>query len=136
MNNDTMNNDSMNNDTTGGARYDAVTPALVMTALRVTNPAVTTEALRWAGGTRWPVESAEMVRKHPGKVILVVGHSNTIMPYVAALGGPTRADLCDHEYDGLYTMIIDGQNVRLVESHYGPPNPAPTAPCAKTQMRP
>jgi broad specificity phosphatase PhoE len=79
---------------------------------------------------------AEMVRKHPGKTILVVGHSNTIMPYVAALGGPKRADLCDHEYDGLYTLIIDGSSVRLVESHYGPPNPVATAPCAKAQMRP
>ncbi len=79
---------------------------------------------------------AEMVRKHPGKTILVVGHSNTIMAYIAALGGPTRADLCDHEYDGLYTLVLDGTTARLIESHYGPPNPAATAPCATMRMRP
>ena len=79
---------------------------------------------------------AEMVRRHPGKTILVVGHSNTIMPYVAALGGPTRTDLCDHEYDGLYTLVLDGSSARLIESHYGPPNPVPTSSCATPRMRP
>lgn len=77
---------------------------------------------------------AEMVRKHPGKTILVVGHSNTIMPYVAALGGPARANLCDHEYDGLFTLVLDGAEARMVESRYGPPNPGQTEPC--DSMRP
>jgi phosphohistidine phosphatase SixA len=79
---------------------------------------------------------AEMVRKHPGKTILVVGHSNTIMPWIAALGGPKRPDLCDNEYDGLYTLILDGPSARLVESHYGPPNPAQTQPCSQMSPRP
>ncbi len=78
----------------------------------------------------------DMVAKHPGKTILVVGHSNTVMPWIAALGGPTRPDLCDHQYDGIYTLIIAAGETRLVEARYGPPNPAPTAPCATMQMRP
>lgn len=78
----------------------------------------------------------EMVARHPGKTILVVGHSNTVMPWIEALGGPKRENLCDHEYDGLYTLVIGGGQTRLVESHYGPPNPAPSAPCATMQMRP
>ncbi len=73
---------------------------------------------------------AEAVRKHAGKTVLVVGHSNTVMKYIAALGGPTRADLCDHEYNGIYTLIIAHGETRLVEGRYGPPNPAATAPCA------
>jgi phosphohistidine phosphatase SixA len=77
---------------------------------------------------------AEMVRKHPGKTILVVGHSNTIMPYLAALGGPTRGNLCDHEYNGMYTLVLDGASARLVESRFGPPNPAQVEPC--NSMRP
>ena len=80
---------------------------------------------------------AEAVRQHPGRTIVVVGHSNTIMPYVEALGGPKRGELCDHHYDGLYTVILDGAKARLVEGRYGPPNPAPTAECAAmTTMRP
>lgn len=55
------------------------------------------------------------------------------MRYIAALGGPTRPDLCDHQYDGFYTVILDGAAARLVESRYGPANPAQTAPCATMQ---
>lgn len=72
---------------------------------------------------------AEAVRKHAGKTILVVGHSNTVMKYIAALGGPTRPDLCDHEYDGIYTLVIAHGETRLVEGHYGPPNPAAVQAC-------
>jgi broad specificity phosphatase PhoE len=80
---------------------------------------------------------AEAVRKYPGRTIVVVGHSNTIMSYVEALGGPKRAELCDHHYDGLYTLILDGAKARLVEGRYGPPNPAPTQECAAMSvMRP
>lgn len=86
-----------------------------------------------------PVVSAavvEMVRKHAGQTILIVGHSNTVMPWIAALGGPQRENLCDHQYDGIYTLILDGRSARLVESRYGPPNPAQTAPCATLPARP
>jgi broad specificity phosphatase PhoE len=78
----------------------------------------------------------EMVARHQGQTILVVGHSNTVMPWIAALGGPERPNLCDHQYDGLYTVIIGGGQTRLVEGRYGPPNPAPTAPCATMPPRP
>lgn len=78
----------------------------------------------------------EMVAKHAGKTILIVGHSNTVMPWIAALGGPVRPDLCDHQYEGIYTLVIGGGQTRLVEARYGPPNPPQTAPCATAQMRP
>ena len=71
-----------------------------------------------------------IVRRHPGQTIVLVGHSNTIMPWLAALGGPVRADLCDHEYDGLYTAILDGATTRVIDGRYGPPNP--TAPTGTT----
>jgi broad specificity phosphatase PhoE len=72
---------------------------------------------------------AEAVARNPGKTILVVGHSNTVMPYIAALGGPRRENLCDHQYEGLYTVVIAEGSVRLVEGRYGPPNPEPTVAC-------
>ena len=86
-----------------------------------------------------PVVSAaivEMVRRHIGQTILIVGHSNTVMPWITALGGSPRENLCDHQYDGLYTLVLDGSSVRLVEGRYGPPNPAQTAPCATMPARP
>lgn len=78
----------------------------------------------------------EMVKKHAGRTILIAGHSNTVMPWIAALGGPKRPDLCDHQYDGIYTLVIDGGSVRFIEARYGPPNPAQNAPCATMPMRP
>lgn len=75
---------------------------------------------------------AQAVQKHAGKTIVVVGHSNTVMRYIEALGGPKLPDLCDHQYDGLYTLVIAHGETRLVTSRYGPENPAQTAPCATT----
>lgn len=72
---------------------------------------------------------AALVRAHPGGTLVVVGHSNTVRRWIAALGGPTAPDLCDHEYDGLFTLVIDAAGTRLVHARYGPPNPAPSAPC-------
>lgn len=86
------------------------------------------------GGTH--VEAmAAAVKKHHGKTIVVVGHSNTIMQYIAALGGPRRADLCDHQYNGLYTLALIHGEAFLVEGQYGGPNP-PTAPGCATMAAP
>ena len=71
----------------------------------------------------------EAIQRNPGKTILVAGHSNTVMPYIAALGGPRRENLCDHNYDGLYTVVIRGDSVQLIEGRYGAPNPDPTVAC-------
>lgn len=98
------------------------------TALPVaTKFGLTPEVLPLGPATTHAAAVADAVRKHPGKTILVVGHSNTVMPSIAALGGPKRPNLCDHNYDGLYTLIIAGNDVRLVEGRFGPPNP-PTDP--------
>ena len=79
---------------------------------------------------------AAAVRRHAGKTILVVGHSNTIMPYIAALGGPQRADLCDHQYEGLYVLTMIHGNVSLIEGRYGAPNPPATEACASMMAPP
>jgi broad specificity phosphatase PhoE len=78
---------------------------------------------------------AAAVRANHGKTILVVGHSNTIMQYIAALGGPRRADLCDHQYNGIYTLVMIHGEVHLVEGRYGAENP-PAAPGCATMAAP
>ncbi len=73
-------------------------------------------------------EVADAVKRHSGQVVLVVGHSNTIPSIVAALGGTRYPDLCDSEYDALFTMIIDPDGkVSTVRSRYGAPSPADAA---------
>ncbi len=69
---------------------------------------------------------ASLVReRYLGRAVLVVGHSNTVPAIIAALGGPTLADLCDSEYDRLFVIAVsDGSPARLVQSRYGAPSPA------------
>ena len=66
---------------------------------------------------------------HRGQAVLVVGHSNTIPAIISALGGPVLADLCDTQYAMLYTVVIDGKNVRLIRGTYGTPTPDTPESC-------
>jgi phosphohistidine phosphatase SixA len=54
---------------------------------------------------------ADAVRRADG-VVLVVGHSNTVMQIVAALGGPEAADLDDQQYDVMLLVQPVGGVVR------------------------
>jgi broad specificity phosphatase PhoE len=71
---------------------------------------------------------AAAVRKLPaGSVALVVGHSNTAAAVIAALGGPTIADMCDSEYATMYVLELSGTPAKLTRASYGAadkPDPA------------
>ena len=76
-----------------------------------------------AGGAAHAKAVAEQVMKHAGGTVLVVGHSNTVPAIVAALGAPQPRDLCDSEYDQVFTVVLgDGGSPRLIRSRYGAPN--------------
>lgn len=73
---------------------------------------------------------AAAARQQAGKTVLVVGHSNTVPGIVAALGGTKYPDLCDAEYDALFTVVIDAEGgVRTVRTRFGAPAPV-GADCA------
>lgn len=96
---------------------------------------LTPEVVPLAAGNAHIEAMTAAIKRHHGKTVVVVGHSNTIMRYIAALGGPNRADLCDHEYNGLYTLALIHGKASLVEGQYGAPNP-PAAPGCATMMAP
>jgi broad specificity phosphatase PhoE len=84
------------------------------------------------GGTAFADSTAAAVLRHRGGTILVVGHSNTIAPVIAALGGPRLPDLCDSEHSNLFVMrITKVPGPTLVRHHYGAPDPAPDSACGK-----
>ncbi|HSJ09809.1 MAG TPA: histidine phosphatase family protein [Longimicrobiales bacterium] len=58
------------------------------------------------------------VKEHAGRTVLVVGHSNTVPLIVRALGGPDVGAIADSEYADMFTLVIDGDKVRLVRSKY------------------
>jgi broad specificity phosphatase PhoE len=76
---------------------------------------------------------ADAVRRHAGKTVLVVGHSNTVTHIIEALGGPRLPELCDSQYSSLFTVVLDGGAARLVTSTYGTPSPEQQTGCP--QMR-
>jgi broad specificity phosphatase PhoE len=75
---------------------------------------------------------AAAVRRQAGKVVLVVGHSNTVPMIVHALGGPRMPDLCDARYGGLFTVVpgADGVPAKVVVSSFGVPDPPEALSCA------
>ena len=51
--------------------------------------------------------SRTILKKHRGKIVLVVAHSNTVPMYVAELGGSKRVPLIDEkEYSNIYIVSI------------------------------
>jgi broad specificity phosphatase PhoE len=62
------------------------------------------------------------VRRQAGKVVLVVGHSNTVPRLLTALGAPPRADLEETDYDNLFSF--DPATGSLLAARYGAPDPA------------
>lgn len=90
------------------------------------------EKIAIAGPTAAHVEAiAAAVRKHPGEVVLVVGHSNTIPAIVTALGGIKMPDLCDANYATMFIvhMSNNGSPARVVRSRYGAAEPEGAETC-------
>jgi phosphohistidine phosphatase SixA len=74
---------------------------------------------------------ADEIRKHAGKVVFVVGHSNTVPDIIAALGAPKPKAICDAEYDNMYIVSIPATGTPTVlQTRYGAPTPADAA-CAR-----
>lgn len=89
-----------------------------------------------AGGPDHAAEVAAAVRRHAGKTVLVVGHSNTVPAIIGALGGPRFDDLCDSQHANLFVLVLgaDGK-AELIRSRYGAADPAPGPECARTMRQ-
>jgi broad specificity phosphatase PhoE len=77
--------------------------------------------VRAGGGADYYGELVRRIRtEHPGGVVVVVGHSNTLGRTIAELGGPDDiGDLEDSEYDHFYVLLLTaGREPRLVRAKY------------------
>ena len=68
--------------------------------------------------------AATIRRDHPGDLVLVVGHSNTIPGVVNALGAGPFENLTEEEYDDMFvvTLVADG-TATAVRLRYGRETP-------------
>jgi hypothetical protein len=82
-------------------------------------------------------DTVRAIAQRPGHGgVLVVGHSNTVTPIVAALGGGTFRDLCDSQYSQLFVVsIVAVGPAQLRRSTYGAADPADASCAAMTPTR-
>lgn len=75
-------------------------------------------------------------REYAGKSVVVVGHSNTLLPLIESLGGtPPVEEIGDNEYDYLFTVrIAEGTLPTVGVRGYGPERKLATP--AKTAAAP
>ncbi len=69
---------------------------------------------------------AREIRRHSGETVLVVGHSDTVTPIIAALGGPSLPQIGSAEFDNLYVLQLcrcSRNSARLTHLQYGAPSP-------------
>ena len=72
-----------------------------------------------------PALANEIKSMHKGKVILVVGHSNTVPQTINLLGYSTvLPDISHDEYDNIYIVSLSKNSVtRLLKMEYGDETP-------------
>ncbi len=62
----------------------------------------------------------KILKKHPGKVLLIVGHSDTVPAIVKVLTGKTVAPIEETEFDRLYVIEVPKTGAaRLIAARYG-----------------
>ena len=66
----------------------------------------------------------KVLQENRGKKVLIVGHSNTVLETIEALGGKRPiATISDNEYDYFFTLKINAEDLVEVDfEHYGDGN--------------
>jgi broad specificity phosphatase PhoE len=71
--------------------------------------------------------AAEVLRDHPGEVVLIVGHNPTVPPIIDALGGDSTSCSIGAAYDEFDDLCIvtiySSGTVKVVNLQYGGPSP-------------
>lgn len=62
----------------------------------------------------------EIKKKHAGKgVVLIVGHSNTVVPIVQGLGGKLDYKIGENEFDKLFVVKVSQEKTTVNRTQYG-----------------
>lgn len=95
---------------------------------------ITPTEIAVTGGIAAHAAAVAAEARRVGGTVLVVGHSNTLDDVVAALGGNGAfGDLCDNQYQSVWTVIVDPDGARTIRGRFGAPDPPPPGECG--QMR-
>lgn len=95
-------------------RRSVESAALVATRHHITPTVISTD-----GGVAGHAAAMARAARNFDGVVLIIGHSNTVTPIVAALGGPTLPNLCDKSYSQLFTVMPGLTGTSMLRSHFG-----------------
>jgi len=91
--------------------------------LEVTIDPIEGDMETWAAGF-----AADLLERHRGEAVLVVGHSNTLPAVMRALGVPDPPELSERDYDDLFVVTRTGDAVRVMRLNFGAANPEAADP--------
>ncbi|MDT3403460.1 phosphoglycerate mutase family protein [Mucilaginibacter terrae] len=76
--------------------------------------------------------ASKTLQYNKGKQVLIVGHSNTLIPVIKALKAELPFnELTDDDYDMLFKVVVDDNgNAKLTIAHYGKPHHTTEVPPA------
>lgn len=67
---------------------------------------------------------ADVLEKHFGKQVLIVGHTHSIAGIIHAFTGENLEGPSEHQYDRIYRITLQqNRPARVVMEHYGTPTP-------------
>lgn len=92
-------------------------------AARLSIPVTPVEINRENAGAYPATLAKNVLAKHAGQVVLVIGHSNTVPALVEAFGGKRPAAIDDAtEFDRVFVLVVPKSGgVKLIKTRYGQP---------------
>lgn len=79
--------------------------------------------------------AVEILQKNKGQNVLIVGHANTIVPTIVALGCESPfPNLNDDDYDILFKVTVKNSKATLAMSYYGLPHHSTVIPVKYNQQ--
>jgi broad specificity phosphatase PhoE len=92
-------------------------------AARLSIPVTPVEISRENAGAYPSKLAKDVLAKHAGQVVLVIGHSNTVPAIVEAFGGKRPAAIDDAtEFDRVFVVVVPKSGgVKVVKTRYGQP---------------
>jgi broad specificity phosphatase PhoE len=97
---------------------------------RLSVPVSAVEINRENAGTYTSKLAKDVLAKHAGQVILIIGHSNTVPEIVEALGGKRPAAIDDAtEFDRVFVVIVPKSGgAKVIKTRYGQRKPETPKP--------
>jgi 2,3-bisphosphoglycerate-dependent phosphoglycerate mutase len=111
----------------GEAKVSVIYTSTANRTKQTANPLATQLAISTAtyDTNNLPALVNEIKSTHKGKVVLIVGHSNTVPQTINLMGvTPALTDIPSGEFDNLYIVTLSNRNItRLVKMKYGAHTP-------------